>query len=93
MTTRVREIELPDGTVMSDIDFDPEPPLAYLCPDCRCDEDHCLATKHATGTACCDPCEARAKVCPSLRHACAGELTGLVLATHTSGACKCGGAR
>ena len=92
MTTRVREIELPDGTVMSDIDFDREPPIAYLCPDCRCDEDHCLATKHATGTACCDPCEARAKVCPPGRHA-SFDMDGLTLAMHERGLCGCGGAR
>ena len=89
MTTRVREIELPDGTVMSDIDFDREPPLVYLCPDCRCDEDHCLATKHATGTACCDRCEARAAICPPSRHA-SPDMDGLTLAMHERGMCGCG---
>ena len=73
-------------------DFDPEPPVAYLCPDCRRDEDHCLATKHRTGTACCDPCEARAKVCPSSRHA-SPDMDGLTLAMHERGLCGCGGAR
>ena len=77
------------GMLVTRYDEPTQPPPIYVCDECGTDEDHCLATKHATGTACCDRCEARAAICPPSRHA-SPDMDGLTLAMHERGMCGCG---
>lgn len=87
MTTRtVTSPGCLNGMEMWPGDFDREPPIAYLCPDCRCGEDRCFKP------GCCDPCAERAKVCPAGRHS-SPDMDGLTLAMHQRGHCGCGGAK